>query len=267
MNKKFWFVAIASILLFSCSDVGTDSPAAKNKSGSIAFSLAKNTIPNEVGIVEVRLERSGYAPITNTAFIGNFIDTVKIKMNNIPIGTWQLTIDAKDSSGHLRYTGSTSVTIIENATVLAFVHMDPVGSGVGSVQIFVTWQSQQFYLQIQTGNDSLFFISQPIPIVAHNISQYELMLAMCCFNPDWRIQQKVDSGWTPPGECERACPAIVIPPTILQPGEATTDSIYVSEPGHYRIMVRYTVLSPISSKKPKILEAYSNEFFVAATVR
>lgn len=141
-RKKFWLAIITAVFLFSCSDIGTDSASINGigKTGNIAFNLAKNSIPSEVGILEVQLKRSGYDPVTSTAMLQNFIDTVRIVMNDIPAGEWQLTIDAKDSSGHLRYTGSIAITIIENQTVLAFVHMNAVGNGTGSVEINVVWQ-------------------------------------------------------------------------------------------------------------------------------
>jgi len=264
-RKKFWLVAITSMLLFSCSDTSNE-PVLNNTEGkgSIAFSLAKSSIPSEVGILEVRLERDGYDPTTTTAVINNFIDTVRIVMSDIPVGTWQLTIDAKDSSGHLRYTGNTSVDILENQTVLAFVHMTSVGGGVGSVEIFVTWQTQKPLIQIHVVGDSIFFISHPIPIIAVNISESEVELATCCTRADWRIQKKVDDEWTSPGECVLACPTKPLP---LKPDEKVKDSLMIFEPGHYRVMLRYIELSPISSKKPEILEAYSNEFFVVQPIR
>jgi len=142
MKTKLLVWAAAVVFLSACSDIGSNSPLSGGvaETGSIAFRLAKNTIPSEVGILEVRMERDGYDPITSTTVVENFIDTVRITLSDIPVGDWLLTIDAKDSAGHLLYTGSTSVTIIENQTVLAFVHMNSVGGGTGSIQINVVWQ-------------------------------------------------------------------------------------------------------------------------------
>lgn len=115
-NYKREISVVLLFLISACSDLGNNSNPAESIShtGSISFRMAKSTIPAEVGILEVRLEKDGDDPITSTTFINNFVDTVRIAMNDIPVGTWQLSIDAKDSSGHLRYTGNTLVTILED---------------------------------------------------------------------------------------------------------------------------------------------------------
>ena len=141
-NNKFLALAAMVFLFSACADDGEKNPitSGNNKGGSIAFQLAKNTIPSGVATLEIRLERNGYDPITRTVEVGNFVDTVRTTINDIPAGEWQLTVDAKDSSGHLRYTGNIAVTIIESQTVLAFVHMNAAGSGTGSVEINIAWQ-------------------------------------------------------------------------------------------------------------------------------
>lgn len=259
-NQRWMLLAIMLVFLSACSDHGTTPAGAPDGSerGAIAFSLLKSETPANVWVIEARLEREGFPALKQSVFVQSVVDTIRIKMTDVPAGYWTVTVDAKDSTGRIRYTGKSSVLIVENQTVLANVQMNPVPSA-GSLQIVVVWQPGQPQLQLRTAGN-IFFVQRPIFVNVSNTSRATVNLASCCTRPDLRIQRKIDGGWTPPGECEMMCPSILLP---LKPGATMVDSaVRIMQPGVYRLMLRYFDLTPTTSV---VYVVTSNEFRVFST--
>jgi len=260
-NQRSMLFAAILVFLSACSDHGTNSTVAfdEGEKGAIVFRILKNETPANVWVIETRLDREGYATLKDSVFVRAVVDTIRIKMNNVPAGYWSVTVLAKDSVGIIRYSGNSSVLIVENQTVLANVQMNPVG-GTGSLQIVVAWQPGQPQLQLRTAG-SIFFVQRPIQVSITNSSRVIVNLASCCTRPDLRVQRKLDGGWSPPGECELKCPSILLP---LKPGATMSDSlVWIAQPGVYRLMLRYSDLTPGIS--PAVFAVYSNEFKVLST--
>ncbi|MGA3245743.1 MAG: hypothetical protein ABSE41_14090 [Bacteroidota bacterium] len=258
--------AVISIVLFflmACADHGTMSLVAtgSEEQGAIAFRMLKSETPSDAWVIEARLEREGYATLKQSVLVRASPDTIKITMNSIPTGSWKITVDAKDSTGTLRYTGTSFVQIVEGQTVQATVQMNPTGTS-GNLEIIVTWPSAASHLQVLAAG-SYFVVQQMIPVSITNVSRETVIPASCCTRPDLRIQQKINGTWTPPGACELMCPSSLLP---MKPGQRIMDSsIHIAQPGLYRLLLRYWTNTPQGSTLA--FETTSNEFNVVGTRR
>jgi hypothetical protein len=260
MRKQLWVFCVAALVsLSACSDNGK-SPVETDQGerGAITFRILKSEIPQDILVIRTRLDRQGFTSRTDSVFVRSTLDTIQITISNVPAGYWKVTVDASDSTGTIRYKGSSSVLIVEGQTVQAFVQMNPVG-GMGSVEIIIVWPSGQPYIQICTPRD-IFLVDEHIPVTVTNTSREMVNLASCCTRPDLRLQQEIDDTWTPPGQCELDCVSIPLP---LKPGATITDSVLqIPLPGMYRMMLRYW--TDTLSASAVVFEAYSNDFTIVS---
>ena len=60
-------------------------------------------------------------------------------MDNIPVGTWHLTVNAENSSRVVVYTGQSDIQILDGVTTQVNLTLQPTGEGRGSVYIAVSW--------------------------------------------------------------------------------------------------------------------------------
>jgi hypothetical protein len=263
--RSSWVIFTATMFLsfMACTDRGAMSVVAPGgeEQGTIAFHMLKSETPSDAWIIEVRLEREGYAPLKKSVFVSAFQDTIKITMSGIATGYWKVTVDAKDSTGNIRYTGTSTVQIIEGQTVQATVQMNPAGR-TGNLEIIVTWPLVSPHLRVLTAG-SIFMMNQAVVVTVTNVSGETVFPSTCCMRPDLRIQQKINGAWTPPGACELMCPTIIYP---MKPGQRIIDSvIHISQPGMYRLLLRYMTDSPLGTAGH--FETYSNEFSVVGIRR
>ncbi|MBM4174845.1 MAG: hypothetical protein FJ213_01550 [Ignavibacteria bacterium] len=141
MKKIFFFLSCASfIFLFSCSKISEEivNPS-ENAKGGVTFTLLKSAIPPEVKVVSIKLERSGYPIVKDSVVLSTATDTVRMQVNNLIIGYWNLTVTAQDEFGIVKYTGFAYVQVLEGITTSVYIAMSPVGSGTGNLEIFIYW--------------------------------------------------------------------------------------------------------------------------------
>jgi predicted GH43/DUF377 family glycosyl hydrolase len=118
------------------------NPSAVNvqttSAGKVAFTFDKVNAPAAVKTLTTTLSRSGYTTIEKTLNIAS--DTsASILFEQIAIGTWKVKVDAKNESGQVLYTGQSEVVVLENSVSMVNLVLSAVSSGVGSVQINVSW--------------------------------------------------------------------------------------------------------------------------------
>lgn len=133
---------LGALLFLSCEKTNTPSgnDALPSNSGNVAFTLDKANAPAAVKSITSTLTRSGYATLTKTLNIDS--DTsATILFTEVAVGTWRVKVDAKDESGKLLYTGEADVIVLESTVTQLSLTLNPVSTGVGSVQINVTWGS------------------------------------------------------------------------------------------------------------------------------
>jgi hypothetical protein len=245
------------VFLSACSDNGTKPLVSPENTagGTLAFSIAKNETPVGVWVIVARLKRQGYPTLSESVNVRGTSDTVRITIAGIPSGSWNVTVEARDSAGSTRYKGSSAVMIIDGETVQAYVQMSST-AGMGKVEIIVMWPSSQPLLLLRTSGN-IFLNQELIPVTISNGYNADLILSSCCTRPDIRIERKLDGGWSPPGVCVLMCPSVLLP---LKPGGTISDSVIrIEEPGTYRLMLRYFDPRRASAM---LFEAYSDEFLV-----
>lgn len=257
-GKRGIFIAAMLTVLAACADHGTTPTAMPggNEQGAIAFQLLKSETPADAWVIEARLEREGYSPLKQSVLVRTSTDTIKITMGNVAAGEWRVTVEAKDSAGNIRYTGTSSVQIIEGQTVQAMVQMNRAG-GTGKLEIIVMWPSEGRHIQIRVAG-SFFQAEKVVPVSVTNVSGEVVIPSTCCTRPDLRVQQKVNGTWTAPGACELMCPAVIHP---MKPGERIVDTaVHIAQPGLYRLLLRYYTTT--SRGDARVCEAISNEFTI-----
>ncbi|MCU0454563.1 MAG: hypothetical protein MUE68_12990 [Bacteroidetes bacterium] len=157
------FVALI-LALFSCETPVQQQVAADQTTGLFSVSMAKSSIPSEVARITALLTRPSSAPIRDSLSLPSIApDTVVWTLRQIPVGTWEVLLQAFDSSGLLRYSGSAIVGIMQDRTTQATIIMQPVGSGVGSLQLFVVWGQGRKQWHLPTTN----------PVVQQTLGTYD----------------------------------------------------------------------------------------------
>ena len=120
----------------------TNTPATttepSSNSGNIAFTFDKVNAPAAVKTLTATLSRSGHTTLTKT--INILADTsATMLFSEIAVGTWKVKVDAKDESGKVLYAGEADVLVQEGMVTQVNLTLTPLPTGVGSVQINVTW--------------------------------------------------------------------------------------------------------------------------------
>jgi predicted GH43/DUF377 family glycosyl hydrolase len=131
-------VLLCAAFVFHCDrGASISSTPASNSKGSIEFKLEKKTLPNDVRVIVATLERRTYRPLVDSVVITEVIDTVKLRFDNIPAGSWVLAVEARDSLDIVRYSGTTTVTVVESETTQATVYMTATAGG--NLDITLLW--------------------------------------------------------------------------------------------------------------------------------
>jgi predicted GH43/DUF377 family glycosyl hydrolase len=138
---KIAYVLLLAIISFACEQpTDPDRIFAVHNSGHVAFTFDKAHAPAAVKTLTAILSQSGYTTLEKT--INIITDTsASILFEQVAVGTWKVKVDAKDENGKVLYTGESAVIVLENSVSQINLVLTPVLSGVGSVQINVTWGS------------------------------------------------------------------------------------------------------------------------------
>lgn len=208
-----------AFFLASCSKeslVGINSNTSQK--GTVALKILKSTTPPEVARLTASLSRQDYNTLSSNLDITN--DSLNIfAFENVPVGEWQLSVNAMDSEGKIIYAGESDVTIVENETISVYLTLTPTSSGKGNINIYINWGNNQKWIDF-SGNP-LFTINnnptQPLALGAHIVlldSGIYKMWYMCVYKSskanvwyaesndgiDW--QNKYESpvlSWSQPG--------------------------------------------------------------------
>lgn len=137
--KNVLCVFIIVLVFAGCENTAPPTSSnALSSTGALYFSFDKANAPAAVKTLTTILSRSGFTKLEKTINITT--DTsASILFEQVAIGTWKVKVDAKDESGKVLYTGESAVIVLENSVSQVNLVLTPVSSGVGSVQINVTW--------------------------------------------------------------------------------------------------------------------------------
>lgn len=138
MKKLFLLFTFVLLIFGGCKNNNSVNPELPNASGSVLLKIDKENKPENVATIVALLTRQGYPNksltmnlLSDTSASGTFLE--------VPVGSWHLKIDAKDSQGAIVYTGQTDVNVLENQQAQVYLTLTPVALGVGSIQITVKW--------------------------------------------------------------------------------------------------------------------------------
>jgi predicted GH43/DUF377 family glycosyl hydrolase len=135
----------------------TSSPTSNTEhssSGALYFSFDKANAPASVKTLTTTLSRAGYSTLEKTINITT--DTLAtILFEQIAIGTWKIKVDAKNENGIVLFTGQSEVIVLENSVSQVNLLLTPVSTGVGSVQINVTWGNSNIGSWIDFANNPI----------------------------------------------------------------------------------------------------------------
>ena len=137
-----------SLVLFVCllfiTGCQNQNPAnsthAQEFSGNLLFTFDKQNAPAGVKTITTTLSRTDFAALEQTINIDDESPS-SIIFERIAVGIWSVKIDAKNEFGTVLYTGQSDVTVFESTVSQVNVTLNPVTTGVGSVQINIVWGS------------------------------------------------------------------------------------------------------------------------------
>lgn len=139
MNAKYFLFFLAfSLIYFGCKKDNPVEPPVINTTGKVLLKIDRTNAPEGITLVTATLTRDNYTPITGSL---NLLSdtTADLSLNSIPVGNWLLTVDAKDSAGVIKFSGSSEVTIFEAMITQVSLTLSPTTTGVGGIYIYVSW--------------------------------------------------------------------------------------------------------------------------------
>ena len=129
-----------------------------NTKGSVEFKINANTTPTTVQRITAFLTRQNYDTLSTSILINS--DSLNVlSLQQVPVGSWHLIVDAANSEGKVIYSGETDIIIVEDETIDVYLTLIPTGSGEGNVNIYVSW-GEGSWIDI---NDNPIFDNPSIP--------------------------------------------------------------------------------------------------------
>jgi predicted GH43/DUF377 family glycosyl hydrolase len=153
--KKFLVLIPFIIILFTgCSSDSVSPTENVQEYGGILFKIDRENAPENIQTVIAFLTRASYDTIS--ASMNLLSDTTAdLSLNNIPVGTWHLIVNALNPQGEIVYSGETDVNILPSTTIQVSLTLLPTGLGTGNIYIYVTWGTTQAGWSDYSGNPIL----------------------------------------------------------------------------------------------------------------
>ncbi len=142
--KNIIFCTIISLIVLTigCSRQEPNSPNIDGGSGGgVLLKIDRENAPSNVATVTAVLKKGTDSLVGNLSLTSS--TSADISFQSVPVGTWQLKVDAKDVNNVVVYSGQTSVLVQENFTTQVNLTLVPSSSGVGSINLSVTWGNGQ----------------------------------------------------------------------------------------------------------------------------
>ncbi len=141
MKNRFLVLALLGgvIIMSGCTKNSPTSPNQETvKNGSVSLAFDKTTAPQNVVNIIAYLTRANYDTLKGDL---NLLSTssADIKINDIPVGTWHLKVDAMNADSTVVYSGESDVQINEGVVSQVNLTLIPTGNGQGSIYILVNW--------------------------------------------------------------------------------------------------------------------------------
>lgn len=135
---KIILILLSVFLLTDCSKDTILNPVLNTNSGAIVLKIDKENAPANIFTVTASLSREGFQTLTSNMNLHSDT-TASIQFTQIPVGEWQLVVEAKDSLNEVKFRGETNVMIMDGIMTQVSLTLIPTATGFGSIEIFVTW--------------------------------------------------------------------------------------------------------------------------------
>ncbi len=156
--KIFFFLIITSLLIASCNKETVLESSDNNSSGDVLLTFNKSSIPSSVVKITASLTREGYSPISRTLEV-NSDTTAELTFTEIPIGKWNLKIDAFGENDSLLYTGETDITIVERKIIDVSLTLYEVSKSTGGVHINIKWGNTSYWIFNDCTSNPVFYFA------------------------------------------------------------------------------------------------------------
>lgn len=133
MLKRFLYLVSLTILI-SCSDQNITEIDDSNL-GSVQISLNKQSTPQEVVKLVLRLTREGFSTIEKSMIIES-VNSTNLIISNLYSGNWNLVVDAYDDHEMLIYTGEMNINVEPSSIIPVNLQLN---STTGSILLSVSW--------------------------------------------------------------------------------------------------------------------------------
>ncbi|MCX6141668.1 MAG: hypothetical protein NTZ35_00465 [Ignavibacteriales bacterium] len=155
---KNHILAVALLICASsmhCGQIGASGTSQEpwQKNGSVRVVIQQNNLPSGVRIIEARLERPGLRPLTQSREIQRGAEAQSLRFDQVPVGSWSLSVQALNRSGVILYRGESTVSVVGSQIAEASVLMRRVTSG--SVEVSLLWGKNTVKWQMHPGNPVL----------------------------------------------------------------------------------------------------------------
>jgi hypothetical protein len=139
MKKSAFSILFILIIFSGCSVDNINSPIGVNKpTGKVALNIDKVNAPANVTTIIAILSNANSDTLKD--YMNLLSDTTAgISFLNVPVGTWDLVVLAKDTNGITVYKGQTSLMVNQGLTTDVYLTLTPVGNGTGNITITVGW--------------------------------------------------------------------------------------------------------------------------------
>lgn len=176
------FLFFLSLLIAGCRpDAPTGPETIPTQNGALFFKIDRENAPAGVQIVRAFLFRSGYDTLSTTSNIA--VDTTALMtFLSVPVGQWQILVEARSSSGDLMYSGTGTVLVIANQTVSVSIVLQQVPGSTGTVILNISWggSSNNSWLDFQ--NNPVLTATNPMyepggvkqPVVLYDGQKYRM---------------------------------------------------------------------------------------------
>ena len=149
--KKIFFLIMSIVIFNSCSNESLVGINNSSSNGALSLKIQKTSIPAEVYQLVAELSRDNYDTLFTSVYVSS--DSLgEMSFTDIPVGKWNLKVNAENSYGKIIYSGEAVVAVIEDETVNIYITLTPVGSGSGNINIYVNWNNQNVVWEDYSNN-------------------------------------------------------------------------------------------------------------------
>lgn len=160
-SLSIFLSVIILFIYFGCSgNVVSPKISSSSKSGKMVMKINGGTVPSNVTKITFVLTQNGQSTLTKSTEPSSD-SSASISFNNVPTGTWQLSVSAVDSIGEILYTGNSQVLVQGGVTTQVNIKLDPYSSVTGIVDITVSWGNSNSIWTDYSGNPVFTIYQNP----------------------------------------------------------------------------------------------------------